>query len=169
MKLNNKQHGFTLIELMIVIAIIGILAAIALPIYQDYIVRTQITRVYYEVSSMRGAIDYMIGNGNTPTTDKSLDGTDNGSGGYFEYVGMNGGGASGRPQSNLIFTASIQSNNNQFRSITATFSQDAHVGIHGLALTMTRSNTAEWACTVNTSQVENWKSKYLPSGCTVSN
>ena len=59
----NAQKGFTLIELMIVIAIIGILAAIAIPQYQNYIARSQVARVMGESGSLKTAVDNCIQNG----------------------------------------------------------------------------------------------------------
>ena len=52
-QINHAQKGFTLIELMIVVAIIGILAAIAIPQYQDYIARSQVNRVMAESGSLK--------------------------------------------------------------------------------------------------------------------
>lgn len=60
----QKQHGFTLIELMIVVAIIGILAAIAIPQYQDYVARAQATEAFTATSGLKTDIGvYLSENG----------------------------------------------------------------------------------------------------------
>ena len=65
--MKKVQQGFTLIELMIVVAIIGILAAVALPAYQDYTVRAKMSEVILAMSACRTSITevYQTG-GDTP-------------------------------------------------------------------------------------------------------
>ncbi|AXQ30619.1 pilin [Solimonas sp. K1W22B-7] len=60
--MNKMQKGFTLIELMIVVAIIGILAAIALPAYQDYTVRGRVSELAVIASGMKATIGENIAN-----------------------------------------------------------------------------------------------------------
>ncbi len=67
--MKRVQQGFTLIELMIVVAIIGILAAVALPAYQDYTVRARVSEVILAASSCRTAVTDTISN--SPTADVS--------------------------------------------------------------------------------------------------
>jgi type IV pilus assembly protein PilA len=74
------QKGFTLIELMIVVAIIGILAAVALPAYQDYTVRARVTEALVLGSSLKQTV-----------SDNAADGATNATGGFFKGIPTNAG------------------------------------------------------------------------------
>ncbi|EMS1780320.1 pilin, partial [Neisseria gonorrhoeae] len=65
--MNTLQKGFTLIELMIVIAIVGILAAVALPAYQDYTARAQVSEAILLAEGQKSAVtEYYLNNGKWP-------------------------------------------------------------------------------------------------------
>ncbi|MDT8404344.1 pilin [Sulfuriflexus sp.] len=67
--MKNVQQGFTLIELMIVVAIIGILAAIAIPAYQDYTIRAKITEGVGALAAAKTSVsEYYISEGGMPAT-----------------------------------------------------------------------------------------------------
>ena len=69
----NIQKGFTLIELMIVVAIIGILAAIALPAYSDYTKRAKVSEIILAASSARTTIAEVVAAGNLTTMPTTVD------------------------------------------------------------------------------------------------
>jgi type IV pilus assembly protein PilA len=102
------QKGFTLIELMIVVAIIGILAAIAIPAYQDYTIRAQVTEGLNLMSDMKaGVAEWYAQEGSWPSSLIQL-GISGGSGSktgkYVSSIGLETG--------TLVATYGIQANSN---------------------------------------------------------
>ncbi|HEZ6071027.1 TPA: pilin [Neisseria meningitidis] len=92
--MNTLQKGFTLIELMIVIAIVGILAAVALPAYQDYTARAQVSEAILLAEGQKSAVtEYYLNHGTWPS-DNSAAGVASSStikGKYVEKVEVKNG------------------------------------------------------------------------------
>lgn len=154
----KKQQGFTLIELMIVVAIIGILAAIAIPQYQDYIARSQVTRVVGEISSIRTAVEEILMRGGTPTVTSTDDGTDN----KF-YVGLD------KDKSNLMSNLEITPQASGAVTIKGTLGGNASTAVAGATITWNRATDGTWTCvTEKAAAGAGWKDSYAPAGCPAS-
>jgi len=90
--MKKTQQGFTLIELMIVVAIIGILAAIAIPAYQDYTVRAQVTEGLNLASDLKAAVGESFANdGAWPADNAAIGITEVKSGKYVTGVVISNG------------------------------------------------------------------------------
>lgn len=161
--MKKMQQGFTLIELMIVVAIIGILAAIAIPAYQDYTIRAQVTEGMNLAAAAKAAVaETFLNTGTAPATRTAagmLDDAGDGSETEGKYV-----------QSVNVVTGEI----------IITYGNDAHANIAGDLLYLTPYLSADdsvvWRCGMAAAPTgltamgtaaagTNVEVQYLPAAC----
>ena len=139
----NAQKGFTLIELMIVIAIIGILAAIALPMYQNYIARSQVTRAMGEAGNLKTAVETCVLNGQLTLGTAAGQCQIGATSSTILSSSANAEGVTNVPVVTLPASATGSA------TIVATFGNNAAQAIGTKTLTWSRDASGTWTCKTN--------------------
>jgi type IV pilus assembly protein PilA len=157
--LKQAQKGFTLIELMIVVAIIGILAAIALPQYQTYVAKSQVSRGMGEAGAVKTAVDTCILDGKTVVGVAAEECDPQATSSSILDVGSvnNGFAATGVP-----VIANLANAGTGVVTITAQFGNGAAADLRTGGqnqLQWQRQVTGSWSCATNVLP------KYRPAGC----
>jgi len=145
------QQGFTLIELMIVVAIIGILAAVAIPAYQDYITRSQVAEGPTLMAGFKASVGEFAGTtGRFPTTigaAQSVEGSTTGKYGTIATAPASGAGLA-------------MNGTNVFR-IQYTLNTGS---ANGQSVCLSTTNASVWTCSTASCGTA-VTAKYLPSAC----
>jgi type IV pilus assembly protein PilA len=159
---HSIQKGFTLIELMIVVAIIGILAAVALPAYQDYTVRAKASEVVLAASSCRTAITELVQSSTTPSIVAALAATPC----TFtatKYVASGSVGTAGQISVVANVTNLGGDTSATASTVTLTPYSDAAATTALAPTTAGGSTIAAWKC--GPAATNPFPSKYLPGSC----
>lgn len=142
----SLARGYTLVEIMITIAIIGMLAAVAIPAYQDYAKAAQVKRVHAELSAYRNAVEEKLSEGDFSLSDEGI--------GYVKSsLVVNG------PDSvaNLGSSGSVV--------LKVVLGGQASSDLAGTRISLVRRAEGGWDCLLDPSEASGWKDVYRPEGC----
>ncbi|HEZ6419177.1 TPA: pilin [Neisseria meningitidis] len=162
--MNTLQKGFTLIELMIVIAIVGILAAVALPAYQDYTARAQVSEAILLAEGQKSAVtEYYLNHGKWPgnNTSAGVATSSEIKGKYVEKVEV----------ANGVITAQMKSSgvNNEIKGKKLSLWAKRQAGsvkwFCGQPVERNANNTANDEVTAANGTAKKIDTKHLPSTC----
>ncbi|CAG2134455.1 pilin [Cupriavidus plantarum] len=146
---STAQAGFTLIELMVVVAVIGLLTAIAVPQYQEYTARTQMARAVSELAAYKTSIEEHLGRGMTSPTAIDLG-----------YVRSN---LTGPISTDGLWTYAAATRTGYLK---VNIGGNASAAIHGSAIQFDRSAEGMWRCTVTPpANRAAWRASYVPGDC----
>jgi type IV pilus assembly protein PilA len=152
--MKKVQQGFTLIELMIVIAIIGILAAVALPAYQDYTVRAKMSEVVLAGSACRTTITEVVQSATTlPTAGNWGCESSTAQSKYVASVATDGNG---------VVTVTVQGINADVNTKAVTLIPSTNTTAGTVTAPTAGSSIYQWICGGTGTTVD---PKYLPGSC----
>ena len=145
----RASEGFTLIELMIVIAIVGILASLSIPVYQGYLSKTQISRAVSELGHYKTNLEDAIGS-SKPVNNAAI--------GYIPS------GITTADMATDIATLNPDGSGH----LQVTMGGNAHPNVTGVIVQFQRTADGQWSCLIdNSANPGGWSDMYLPRGCSL--
>jgi len=158
--IKSIQKGFTLIELMIVVAIIGILAAIAIPAYQDYLIRSQVSEGLTMAAAAKASVaEFYATKGTWPTDNNTagLGAANTIQGKYVSQIAISGGG--------ITVTYGNEANATNLATKTVGLQPGASANGDIIWKCALATDPSGWGSSKGTTAATSLAGKYLPSSC----